>query len=81
MVAGEERVQDTVDGVRRDRQRTAGAQFGEERPLGLDVRTLGDILALASDDAAPVEGVRLYPEYVAVATRLRQLVDQWSVAP
>lgn len=49
--------------------------------LGLDVRTLGDILALASDDAAPVEGVRLYPEYLAVATRLRQLVDQWSVAP
>lgn len=49
--------------------------------LGLDVRTLGDILALASDDAAPVEGVRLYPDYLAVATRLRQLVDQWSVAP
>jgi len=49
--------------------------------LGLDVRTIGDILALASDDAAPVEGVRLYPEYLAVATRLRQLVDQWSVAP
>jgi hypothetical protein len=48
--------------------------------LGLDVRTLGDILALASDDAAPVEGVRLYPDYLAVATRLRQLVDQWSPA-
>jgi hypothetical protein len=48
--------------------------------LGLDVRTVGDILALASDDAAPVEGVRLYPDYLAVATRLRQLVDQWSPA-
>ncbi|MBM3781339.1 MAG: hypothetical protein FJW29_06640 [Acidobacteria bacterium] len=48
--------------------------------LGLDVRTVGDILALASDDAAPVEGVRLYPDYLAVATRLRELIDQWSPA-
>jgi len=48
--------------------------------LGLDVRTVGDILALASDDAAPVEGVRLYPDYLAVATRLRDLIDQWSPA-
>lgn len=48
--------------------------------LGLDVRTIGNLLALATDDATPVEGVRIYPDYLAVATRLRQLVDQWSPA-
>lgn len=45
---------------------------------GLDVRIVGDVLALASDTGAPVDATKLFPEYLAAVERLVQFVDRWK---
>jgi hypothetical protein len=47
---------------------------------GLDPRIVGDVLALAVDDAAPVDGRRLFPDYLETMHRLIKVIDQWSMA-
>lgn len=46
---------------------------------GLDPRVVGDLLALALDDGAPVEGRRIFPDYLETVHQLVKAIDQWSV--
>lgn len=45
---------------------------------GLDPRVVGDLIALAVDDTAPVDGRRLFPDYLETMHRLIKVIDQWS---
>lgn len=47
---------------------------------GLDPRIVGDLLALAVDEAAPVDGHRLFPGYLETMDKLIRVIDQWSMA-
>ncbi len=44
---------------------------------GLDPRVVGDLLALEFDDGAPVEGRRIFPDYLEAMHRLITVIDQW----
>ena len=51
--------------------------YAAKRP-GLDPRVVGDVLALAQDEGGSgVDGVRLYPAYLAAVERLWHFVDRW----
>lgn len=45
---------------------------------GLDPRVVGDLLAVASDDSAPVDAVRLFPDYLAAMDILVRFIDRWE---
>ncbi len=47
---------------------------------GLDPRVVGDLLALSLDDTAPVDGRRLFPDYLDTMDKLIRVIDQWSIA-
>jgi hypothetical protein len=51
--------------------------YATKRP-GLDPRVVGDVLALAQDEGGSgVDGMRLYPAYLAAVERLWHFVDRW----
>ena len=52
-----------------------------QRRLRLDARVVGDLLALSdSDGPASVDGVKLFPDYLAAMDRLSEFVDGWRAA-
>ena len=51
--------------------------YAVKRP-GLDARTVGDILAIASQQNAGVDGVRLYPAYLRAVEQLWLFIDRWK---
>ncbi len=56
------------------------ARYAAERPR-LEPRAVGDVLAIArSGEAAGVDAVKLYPDYVAAVEALWQFVDAWKAA-
>lgn len=65
-----------LDGFAADSDSDLSA-YAATRP-GLDPRVVGDVLALAKDaDGSGVDGMRLYPAYLAAVERLWQFVDRW----
>jgi hypothetical protein len=53
--------------------------YAVKRP-GLDARTVGDILAIGGPQNAGVDGMRLYPAYLAAVEQLWHFVDRWKAA-
>lgn len=47
---------------------------------GLNPRVVGDLLALAGDGGAPVDGIRLFPDYLQTMDELVRVIDQWEKA-
>jgi hypothetical protein len=46
--------------------------------IGLDGRTVGDLVALSAPDAvAGVDAGRIFPDYLATVGRLAEFVDRW----
>jgi hypothetical protein len=65
-----------LDGFTADSDADLSA-YGASRP-GLDPRVVGDVLAMAKDEErSGVDGVRLYPAYLAAVERLWHFVDRW----
>jgi hypothetical protein len=49
--------------------------------IGLDARTVGDLLAFAESDGMPaVDATRLFPSYLFCMERLAEFVDRWHGA-
>lgn len=44
---------------------------------GLDPRAVGDVLAIAGDQPAGVDGIRIYPAYLAAVEQLWRFIDGW----
>jgi hypothetical protein len=54
--------------------------YAAKRP-GLDARTVGDVLALASHrNESGADAVRLYPAYLAAVEQLWRFIDGWRAA-
>jgi hypothetical protein len=53
--------------------------YAVKRP-GLDARTVGDILAVASQQNSGVDAIRLYPAYLAAVEQLWSFIDRWKAA-
>lgn len=52
--------------------------YAAKRP-GLDARTVGAILALSGNrQASGVDGIRLYPAYLAAVEQLWHFIDRWK---
>ena len=51
--------------------------YAVKRP-GLDARTVGDLLAVASQHNSGVDGVRLYPAYLTAVEQLWSFIDRWK---
>jgi hypothetical protein len=48
------------------------------RTIGLDARTVGDLLAFAEAETMPsIDATRLFPSYLACMERLSEFVDRW----
>ena len=47
------------------------------RHPGLDPRVVGDVLAIAGDQPAGVDGIRIYPAYLAAVEQLWHFIDSW----
>jgi hypothetical protein len=50
------------------------------RHPGLDARVVGDVLALAGNQSAGVDAIRIYPGYLAAVEQLRRFIDSWREA-
>jgi len=50
--------------------------WASRRP-GLAARTVGDVLAMAGDNAAGVDAIRIYPAYLAAVEQLWKFIDGW----
>jgi hypothetical protein len=50
--------------------------YASGRP-GLDPRVVGDVLAMAGQQAAGVDAIRLYPAYLAAVQQLWHFIDGW----
>ena len=49
-----------------------------QRRANLDARVVGDLLALADTEGpAPVDAVKLFPDYLTTMERLAEFVDRW----
>ena len=53
--------------------------YAANRP-GLDARVVGDVLAMAGNNAAGVDAIRIYPGYLAAVEQLRRFIDGWRAA-
>lgn len=67
-----------LDGAPSDSPASLGTWASER--AGLDPRVVGDLLALASDDTAPVDGIKLFPAYLVTMDELVRVIDQWKTA-
>jgi hypothetical protein len=55
--------------------------YAARRP-GLDARVVGDVLAMAGQQSAGVDAIRVFPAYLAAVERLWRFIDGWrSAAP
>lgn len=53
------------------------SRWAAER-IGLDLRVIGDVIALAPpNDAGQIDAARLFPDYLVAMTRLARFVDDW----
>ena len=50
--------------------------YAVRRP-GLDARIVGDLLAVAGQDNAGVDAIRIYPAYLAAVEQLWHFIDGW----
>jgi hypothetical protein len=50
------------------------------RRAGLDARVVGDVLAMAGQQSAGVDAVRVYPGYLAAVEQLWRFIDSWRVS-
>ena len=51
--------------------------YAARRP-GLDPRIVGDVLAMAGQQPAGVDAIRIYPDYLAAVERLWRFIDGWG---
>ena len=64
-----------LDGAPADTNADLSA-FAARRP-GLNPRTVGDVLAMAGNQSAGVDAIRIYPAYLAAVEQLWQFIDSW----
>jgi hypothetical protein len=50
------------------------------RRAGLDARVVGDVLAMAGQQSAGVDAIRVYPGYLAAVEQLWRFIDGWRVS-
>ena len=50
--------------------------YAARRP-GLDPRVVGDVLAMAGQQPAGVDAIRIYPAYLAAVEQLWRFIDGW----
>jgi hypothetical protein len=53
--------------------------YAARRP-GLDARIVGDVLAMAGQNSAGVDAIRIYPGYLAAVEQLWRFIDGWRKA-
>jgi hypothetical protein len=54
--------------------------YAARRP-GLDARVVGDVLAMARQESAGVDAIRIYPGYLLAVEQLWRFIDGWRAAP
>ena len=64
-----------LDGAAAETNADLGA-FAARRPR-LDARVVGDVLAMAGNNPAGVDAVRIYPAYLAAVEQLWRFIDSW----
>jgi hypothetical protein len=64
-----------LDGSPADTDADLGA-YAARRP-GLDPRVVGDILAMAGQQPAGVDAIRIYPAYLGAVEQLWRFIDGW----
>jgi hypothetical protein len=67
-----------LDGAPADTNADLSA-YAARRP-GLDARVVGDVLAMARQDSAGVDAIRIYPGYLLAVEQLWRFIDGWRAS-